>query len=139
MGGAGASGTGSGVPLRVLIGGEETDGSLAVIELCVGRDAPSPCHTHAREDEIVYVLDGHLTFNLGGHCVEVAAGGCIRLPRNVEHSYRVVSDEARLLVIVTPAGLEGFFRELGAPGALPVEHLVCTAARYGVAITGPAV
>ena len=61
--------------------------------------------------------------------------------------YRVESDEARLLIFLLPAGLEGCYRELGQLAGEPdggpgkgsdrVERLVATAARYGVEITGP--
>jgi quercetin dioxygenase-like cupin family protein len=125
-------------PVRVLVTGEETYGSLAMLEMHLRRDASAPCHTHAREDEIVYVLEGHLTFTLRDATVDAPAGSCLTLPRNGEHSYRVISDEARLLTIVTPAGLEGFYREIATPDSLPVEQLVCLAARYGITITGPA-
>jgi quercetin dioxygenase-like cupin family protein len=125
------------LPVRVLVTGEETFGCLAVIEQCVWRDAPSPRHMHANEDEIVYVLTGHLTFNVEDAPVDAPAGTCVVLPRNVEHCYRVLSEQARLLVMVSPAGLEGYFREVGTPGPLDIERLVTRAACYGVTITGP--
>jgi quercetin dioxygenase-like cupin family protein len=125
-------------PVRVLLAGAQTGGRVAVIELRLHRDTPAPRHTHAREDEVVYVLDGHLTFNLDSTLVDAPSGSCLILPRNSEHSCRVVSNDARLLVIATPAGLEDFYREVGTPGSLPVEQLVTTAACYGITITGPA-
>lgn len=125
--------------VRVLINGEETLGSLAMIEQRIGRETITPRHIHTHEDEIIYVLAGHLTFTVGDRAVDALAGSCVILPRNVEHSYQVISDEARLLVIVTPAGLEGYFREVGTPTPPEVERMVTIAARYGVTITGPAV
>jgi quercetin dioxygenase-like cupin family protein len=121
---------------RVLVAAEETGGGLTIIEMHV--KSPAPRHTHAHEDEIVYILEGHLTFHLNGATIDAPTGSCIILPRTVEHSYRVISDDARLLVIVTPPGLENFYREVGTPGSLPIEQLISTAARYGVTITGPA-
>jgi hypothetical protein len=61
------------------------------------------------------------------------------LPRGVEHAHVVATELARMLVFVVPAGLEGFYREVGALGASPpdVERLVAMAARYGCEITGP--
>ena len=42
------------------------------------------------------------------------------LPRGVLHAFRVEGDEpARALMINTPAGLIGFFRELGRPAPTP--------------------
>ncbi len=83
-----------------------------------------------------------MTFVIGDEALDAPAGTCVFLPRGVEHTFRVSSPEARLLALVAPAGLEGYYRELDRPdarasGAPEVERLVATAARYGVAITGP--
>jgi quercetin dioxygenase-like cupin family protein len=139
MAGATTSETGTEAPVRVLVAGAETSGALAIVEMRLQRQSSVPRHVHANEDEIVYVLEGHLTVNLDGATIEVPAGSCLTLPRNVEHWYQVGSDQARLLVNVTPAGFEGYYRDIGMLESPEVEHLVTTAARYGVTITGPAV
>ena len=132
----------AGAATSVLVAGEETAGRFALVETRERRDAIPPCHVHAREDELVYVLEGHVVFAVGDETVDAPAGTCVLLPRGGEHTFRVESAEARLLVLVTPAGLEGYYRELDRPdaraGVAPgIERLVATAARYGVAITGP--
>jgi hypothetical protein len=53
-----------------------------------------------------------------------------------------MSEAARLLVLAIPAGLDGYYRELGQLSAGPCEYqeaerLVVVAARYGIDITGP--
>ena len=126
----------------VLVAGEETAGRFALVETRERRDASPPCHVHAHEDEIVYVLEGHLVFAVGDETLDAPAGTCVVLPRGSEHTFRVETAEARLLVLITPAGLEGYYRELDQPdaraGVAPgVERMVATAARYGIAITGP--
>ena len=126
----------------VLVAGEETGGRFALIEVQERRGAIPPRHVHTREDEIVYVLEGHVIFVAGDEILDAPAGTCVLLPRGGEHTFRIESAEARLLVLVTPAGLEGYYRELDRPdaraGEAPgVERLGATAARYGMAITGP--
>ena len=52
----------------------------------------------------------------------------------------VESEEARVLVVASPAGLEGFLYEMDeTKGAAEhtLERLVGVAARYGVDFTGP--
>ena len=66
------------------------------------------------------------------------AGTCALLPRGREHSFSVESDEARLLVILVPAGMEGHYRDRGCRATGDLERLVTEAAGYGVAIAGPA-
>ena len=136
-----------GALVRVPVAGEATGGRFALIETRARRGDGPPRHLHTREDEVVYVLEGRLTVYRGEEPLDAPAGTCVLLPRGGEHTYRVESEEARLLVFLLPAGLEGCYRELdqaargadGAPGegSDQVERLVATAARYGVEITGP--
>ena len=121
-----------------LVAGAETGGRLTVVELreVAGREPPR--HVHEHEDEVVYVLAGALTFFVGDGEHRAAAGACLVLPRGTEHAYAVESGEARLLVVLTPAGLEGYFAEIDVGDAeASVERVISVAARYGVAITGP--
>lgn len=132
----------AGSAAAILVAGAETGGRFALVELRERGGAGPPRHLHAHEDEVVYVLAGRVTVHAGDAALDAPAGTCVLLPRGGEHSYRVESAEARLLVLVAPAGLEGYYAELDRPdarasGAPAVERLVATAARYGVAITGP--
>jgi quercetin dioxygenase-like cupin family protein len=125
--------------VTTLVTGEETGGRLALLELIVVKGQEPPCHVHGDEDETVYVREGELTFFVDDMAYRTAAGTCRFLPRGVEHAYAVESGEARLLVVLTPAGLEGAFEELTAGDAGPdLDRLITVAARYGVTITGPA-
>ena len=125
----------------LLITGEGTDGRCAVVETREKRGHEPPRHLHTREDEVVYVLEGEVTFHVGDEQLAGTVGACIRLPRGVEHTFTVNSNEAKLLVMLVPAGLEGYFREMGwsqiESDELAVERMAATAARYGVEITGP--
>ena len=45
--------------IRFMIGGEETQGNFALIEHPIGpRALAAPMHTHEREDEYTFVLEG---------------------------------------------------------------------------------
>jgi mannose-6-phosphate isomerase-like protein (cupin superfamily) len=50
-----------------------------------GRD--DPLHTHAREDECNFVLEGELTFDVGGEIVLASAGSFVLKPRGVYHAF----------------------------------------------------
>jgi quercetin dioxygenase-like cupin family protein len=120
----------------VLLGGAETGGRLAIVELILARGATAPRHRHDREDEALYVLAGELAVCIGEEWRGVPAGAAIFLPRGVEHGVAVVGARARALAVFTPAGFENFYRDLGA-GAPDLERLVTIAARYDCEITGP--
>ena len=124
----------------MLIGGTETGGKLAVLEVSVGRDTLMPVHRHHWDDEIVYVLEGEVTFHLDGERRPGPAGTCLLLRRGSEHSYSVESAEARLLVALAPGGSEGFYTEqcrYGTESGPDLERLVTIGAKYGVEVTGP--
>ena len=122
-----------------LVTADQTDGRLALVEVREAGGRGVHRHVHANDDEIVYVLEGELTFYVATETLRAAAGTCVVLPRGVEHGYAVGSAGARLLVVLAPAGLEGYFDETSAAlGEVDVERLIAVAARYGVAITGPA-
>ena len=122
---------------QLLAGGVESDQSFAVIELIVGRGDGPPRHRHQLEDETIIVLAGCLTVALGEQMKLVTEGECIVLPKGRDHSYRVDSEEARLLVIVAPPGLEATCLEDVWHGN-DLERLVAVAARFRIDITGPA-
>ncbi len=118
----------------------DPEGRVAIMERIERRGAEPPFHLHNREDEIVCVLAGKLTYYMDEETQTATAGTCVFLPRGMEHTFTVESEEARLLVMVAPAGLEGFYQELdgeGFEGNGDHERLVTVAARYGVEIIGP--
>ena len=81
------------------------------------RDRPldTPLHVHANEDELFYVLEGEHVFRCGDTEFHAGPGGVVFAPRGVPHAHRrVVPRVGRFLTLASPAGLEGFFRELAA-------------------------
>lgn len=128
---------------KVLVPGEHTNGRFALLETHRHQGKEPPRHVHSREDELVYVLDGLLRFDLEGERFDGPAGSLTLLPRGREHAFTLVTPEARLLVLLSPAGLERCLEDLTEPDVSGTEQqlgerLIATAARYGVAITGPA-
>jgi quercetin dioxygenase-like cupin family protein len=128
---------------------ETTGGRVMVTENLAPPGGGSPLHVHHREDEWFYVLDGQLTFWVGGEVVEAPAGAFVFGPRDVPHTFLVSSQEpARFLLVTEPAGFEGFVRALGQPAESPtlppppseppdMQRLAGIAAEYGLEILGP--
>jgi quercetin dioxygenase-like cupin family protein len=100
------SGHGSSTELKLA--GEQSGDDWAVVEWRVRAGDEPPVHTHTREDETVYVLDGAITAYVDGEKIEVEAGSYAALPKNVPHGLTVRGEEARLLVTLEPAGAEYF-------------------------------
>jgi quercetin dioxygenase-like cupin family protein len=126
------------VTTRVLVSGAVTGGRLAIVETLEPRGGEPPCHCHRHEDETLYVLEGMIAILCGGEWLYAPAGTLALLPRNVEHTFAVLTEAARLLTIITPAGLENWYLEGGeARWWGDLDLVVTAAARYGCEITGP--
>ena len=96
------------------VSAEQSGGSVEVIVLNagpVGAAGPPP-HVHHHRDELFYIVRGRLTFVLGAREFEVEQGGTVFVPRGTRHGFKSQPDSEALLIIA-PAGLEGFFAELG--------------------------
>jgi quercetin dioxygenase-like cupin family protein len=127
---------------------ETTGGRVAVLEHLAGRGAGSPLHVHHREDEWFYVIEGELTFWVGGEVIEAPAGSFVYGPRDVPHTFIVSSEAARFLLVAEPAGFEGMLRALGEPAGsrtippAPTEppdmaRIVQVCTEHGIEILGP--
>lgn len=60
---------------------ERSGGTLTVIEWSLSPGAMIPPHTHAREDECSFVLEGELRCEVGGQIVVAPAGSYVLKPR----------------------------------------------------------
>lgn len=99
---------------RFLLDGVETSGRVAIVEHILGpRVLAGPVHKHSREDEFSYVLEGRLAARLGDDDVVAETGDLVFKPRNQWHAFWNPTDErVRVLEIISPAGLEEFFKRL---------------------------
>jgi mannose-6-phosphate isomerase-like protein (cupin superfamily) len=107
--------------VHVLLDVDTTRGALTLLDERGRRGNMPPLHVHRHDDEAFYVLEGELTLFAGGEQRVLSPGKAALAPRDVPHAYRVESDEARWLVITTPAGFDAFVREVAEPA--PADEL----------------
>jgi mannose-6-phosphate isomerase-like protein (cupin superfamily) len=94
-----------------------TNGSLTVLELVIGPKSGPALHTHLREDELWYVLEGEFRFTAAGVPLRASAGGMAFGPRGMPHAFQNVGDTpGRLLIVTTPSGVERFLSSGQSPG-----------------------
>jgi quercetin dioxygenase-like cupin family protein len=98
--------SGSGSSSELKLEGEQSGGEWSVVEWRLRAGDEPPIHTHTREDEMLYVLEGAITAYVGDQRIDVEAGSYAALPKDVPHGLSVRGDEARLLVTLEPAGAE---------------------------------
>lgn len=102
------------VAFRYGLTASETDGRLSVLEVTIPPKTLVKPHAHSREDEFSVVLSGRIGVQIGEETVEdVPAGSWLAKPRAVRHAlWNVTDDPARILEIVLPGGIEGYFEQL---------------------------
>jgi uncharacterized cupin superfamily protein len=99
----------------VLLGGSAGAGRVAVMDNMVPAGANGPPLHHHAFDEIFYVLDGELTFQLGDELFTRGAGELAFAARGAHHAFANRSGaEARMLLVCTPAGFERYFQRMAA-------------------------
>lgn len=125
----------AGLTILLRVPSEASGGAFSLFEE-VPPLADTPLHVHRDEDELFYVLEGEHVFRIGDDEYTLGTGGFVFAPRGVPHSQRrVVPGEGRELILVTPGGFEGFFRELAAAeaaGTLGPDAYATASERYGI-------
>jgi mannose-6-phosphate isomerase-like protein (cupin superfamily) len=113
-------------------------------------DSPA-LHLHRAEDEVFYILEGELRFQVEHAQRRLGPGQTLLAPQGVPHTYRVESAEgAHWLTITTRGDFERFMRALARPAeklALPppsgeptpeaIQLLTEAARAHGIEIVGP--
>jgi quercetin dioxygenase-like cupin family protein len=132
---------------------EQTGGQYTLVEILVP-ELPmeeSLLHVHHFEDEGFYILEGEMTFYVGDQTIKARPGSFLFGPKDVPHAFSVDSGPARLLFVLSPAGMEGAIREMGEPAkelSIPppqeeppdeseMRRLMAIADRYGAEMLGP--
>jgi quercetin dioxygenase-like cupin family protein len=124
----------SGVLTEIQLTGEQTDNAFCLLVDHPPRGWSLPPHRHRNEAETILVLDGTFELTSAAKTTRLGPGQSIHIPRGVLHSGVNVGERiGRRVVIFSPAGMERFFLEAGAPTVAEVdERLALQAAlRYG--------
>ena len=96
----------------------ETAGAYSLTEHLVTAASNPPMHVQVDEDEAFYIVDGEVEFEVDGQIVTATPGTFAFVARGAAHRFRVLTDQARMLVICSgkPAdNLEDFFLAMGDP------------------------
>ena len=123
----------------LLAGADATRGAASfVVHPMAPRTLGSPVHTHTREDEWTYVLEGRVGIQVGDGVVHAGPGDLVLKPRGIAHAFwNPTDDPARILEVITPGGFETYFEGLGRILAEPEPDLAALgglAARHFVEI-----
>lgn len=105
-----------GVRVTIRADSEMTGGGYSAFEDLVLPGQGPPLHTHTKEDETMYVIEGELEVVLGDKTYTARPGDFAHMARGVPHRFKNVSDKpARMLLTYSPGGFEKWFLEIGTP------------------------
>ena len=124
----------------VMTNTRNTHGSMTVLELVISPKNGPALHTHVRDDEVWYVLEGDFRFKAGDSMFWVSQGGLAFGPRGTTHNFQNVGDApGRLLVFTAPSGAERLFEDFAhlLPGPVSAESLDALARANWVDFVGP--
>ncbi len=128
--------------IRYLIDGTAA-GGMGVFEMDVppGSNVPPP-HSHTRNEECVYVLEGTLRYSVDGVVRDLSPGDWMFTPRGSVHHFSNPKDgTARALIVLTPDIGAQYFRDVGslvnAGGPPDVGRLISVMAQYGLVPAPP--
>lgn len=133
----------AGTVMKRLASGEQTQGSLCLLENRTDGHSKTPIHVHADDDETVYVLEGQLIAIVDGEVRTISAGESISLKRGVPHQL-MSSQPSRYILVCTPSLFEQFVSEAGRelragdvagpPSPADIERLKAAAPRFGITL-----
>ncbi len=97
--------------------GKDTGGRFALAEVVGLPGSGPPPHIHHSVDEVYWLLEGELEVLDGERTFMAKAGSVFHIPKGTLHAWRnATTGQARTLLLIVPAGFEGFFEEAGVPG-----------------------
>jgi quercetin dioxygenase-like cupin family protein len=117
----------------------DSGGSVALLEVEIPAGTLVKPHHHTREDEFSLVLAGTVGVRLGDQVLEARQGASLVKPRGIPHAmWNSSGVPARVLELLSPAGLEAYFEEL-APvlryeGGAGAKDYYALAERFGITI-----
>ena len=104
--------------IRFLLTGDDSGGSASVFEFLVpaGQKLAAPAHKNDAYEEILYGIEGVLTWTVDGTPIEVGPGQALCIPRGAVHRFdNLCGEDVKQLVVITPAIMgPAYFREAAA-------------------------
>jgi len=135
------------VGIRFLLTGEDSGGSLSIFEFTVpaGEKLAAPPHKNDAYEEVLYGIEGVLTWTVDGAQIEVGPGQALCIPRGAVHRFDNFGNQnAKQLAVLSPAIMgPAYFREaaelINAAAGGPPDRTRMTEVfrRHGMTVAAP--
>jgi quercetin dioxygenase-like cupin family protein len=108
----------AGLFLQFVAETRDTGGSYTLIDSVIHQGTEPPPHVHTHEDEELYVLEGQLHYRFGPSDQQMTEGilnpgQFVLMPRGQVHYFSCLTPQVRLMVRLSPGGLEQAFKDFG--------------------------
>ena len=133
--------------IRFFLTGADSNGSVSVFEVLVpaGQKLAAPAHMNDAYEEILYGVEGVLTWTVDGTPIGVGPGQALCIPRGAVHRFdNFGSQDVKQLAFISPAIMgPAYFREaaqvIGAAGGGPPDREKMTEVfqRHGMTVAAP--
>ena len=118
------------IAVRFLLTGDDSGGSVSVFEFSVPAQVKlaAPAHQNDAYEEILYGIEGVLTWTVDGTPMEVGPGQALCIPRGAVHRFdNFGKDDVKQLAVISPAMMgPAYFREtaevINAAGGRPPDR-----------------
>jgi len=102
---------------KIVVGGDQTDGEFATIDMLIPPGGGPPPHAHPDFHETFYVISGTIEVKSEAGSYTAEPGTYVVIPKGgIVHQFKNNTQEtAHLLCTVIPSGLEKMFLEIGKP------------------------
>lgn len=136
----------AGLEIRFLLTSSDCNGTMSVFEFLVPGNCkiPGPSHSNDGYEEMIYGVEGTLTWTVNDTDVQVGPGQALCIPRGAVHRWANNGNlPAKQLTVISP-GIMGpeYFREvkelLSAGGPPDPAAIVKTMRRHGMIAVAPA-
>jgi quercetin dioxygenase-like cupin family protein len=133
--------------IHFLLTSDDSNGNASVFEFFVpvGQKLAAPAHKNDAYEEILYGIEGVLTWTVDGTPIEVGPGQALCIPRGAVHRFDNLGSEAvKQLVFISPAIMgPAYFREaaevIGAAHGGPPDpdKMIKVFRRHGMTLAAP--
>ncbi len=103
------------IGIRFLLTRDDSNGSASAFEVYVpaGQKLPAPSHRNDAYEEVLYGVQGVLTWTVDGTPIAVGPGQALCIPRSAAHRFdNLGTEDVKQLCVITPAIMgPAYFRE----------------------------
>jgi mannose-6-phosphate isomerase-like protein (cupin superfamily) len=136
--------------MTFLVNSAQTNGAFSITDYMSKPGNEPPAHMHERDDEFCYVLEGRIDAYVGNEVFHAGPNEGVYFPKLVPHTFTILTPHLRMLILMSPGGFEGYFRDMSEPArqlnlpehavnysAVDMDHAIRKGKEHGISFLSP--